>query len=417
MTKHKRRIMRSFKIDEISAVDTPAQEGARMALMKRREDPAEDVVISFKDFKKLAKGGRAILLTEVDDHAHLVFLEDFEGGDVRAGTTTWQDEHSHPFIIDLEGNLIVGAEAGHTHEFAAISKTFFKDASEKDIQKIYNDHIVAKQLFRCERALKADDLLPDPGLIKDPGKTADAIGKTQDPKEDNMDPETKKAAELESAVEDLTTKLAKATALGELNDAQKSFYADLDETGQAAFLEKSADDRTAQIEAATVEDPVVYKADNGTSYIKSDDPRLVDMAKQGDLDRRALAKSEKIRKEADLRKRAETEFKTLPGSVETRMALIKAADGIEDETQRGEALKALKAQTARLGKAFRTVGTGEGNEPEIFDKSSIDTRLEKMAAEYAKEHDIEYHAAYAAVLDTDEGRELYAQYTGDANLG
>jgi hypothetical protein len=38
--KRKRRIMREFSIGEISAVDNPAQQGAKMAIVKR-EDPAE----------------------------------------------------------------------------------------------------------------------------------------------------------------------------------------------------------------------------------------------------------------------------------------------------------------------------------------------------------------------------------------
>jgi hypothetical protein len=38
----KRRILREFRIAEISAVDRPAQEGALMAIMKRADDEQED---------------------------------------------------------------------------------------------------------------------------------------------------------------------------------------------------------------------------------------------------------------------------------------------------------------------------------------------------------------------------------------
>lgn len=46
--KPKRKIMRSFKLDEVSAVDKPAQEGATMALMKRKDD-GDDLVVKILD--------------------------------------------------------------------------------------------------------------------------------------------------------------------------------------------------------------------------------------------------------------------------------------------------------------------------------------------------------------------------------
>ena len=37
----RKRIMREFRIDEISGVDNPAQEGARVAVMKRDDGEAQ----------------------------------------------------------------------------------------------------------------------------------------------------------------------------------------------------------------------------------------------------------------------------------------------------------------------------------------------------------------------------------------
>ncbi|MEB2346130.1 MAG: hypothetical protein OZ948_15485 [Deltaproteobacteria bacterium] len=58
-TKRKRRVMRSLKIEELSAVDRPAQEGARVVLMKRA---AADLPASLRDV-----GGEPILPGVDDD--------------------------------------------------------------------------------------------------------------------------------------------------------------------------------------------------------------------------------------------------------------------------------------------------------------------------------------------------------------
>jgi hypothetical protein len=45
--KSKRRNMKSFKLEEISVVDKPAQEGAKMAIMKRKDDPLGTKLIKY----------------------------------------------------------------------------------------------------------------------------------------------------------------------------------------------------------------------------------------------------------------------------------------------------------------------------------------------------------------------------------
>jgi hypothetical protein len=60
----KRRIMRAFKLEEISAVDRPAQEGARMTIMKSREDDdvdAQDIFSRTLEARKYNSPDRAAM--------------------------------------------------------------------------------------------------------------------------------------------------------------------------------------------------------------------------------------------------------------------------------------------------------------------------------------------------------------------
>ncbi len=60
----KRRKMLAFKIDEISGVDNPAQEGARVAIMKRDDGPTDPTP------RKVQKRIASLLTSEQDGHQH-----------------------------------------------------------------------------------------------------------------------------------------------------------------------------------------------------------------------------------------------------------------------------------------------------------------------------------------------------------
>ena len=116
MTTGKKRIMREFAIDEISAVTKPAQKGARMIIMKRA-DAGGDLV---------AKGD--YVLTSVEDgHQHLICLDD--AAELRGGGNTegancgdGADYHTHPFAIDDMGNVLIGEAMAHGHELSTLSQ-------------------------------------------------------------------------------------------------------------------------------------------------------------------------------------------------------------------------------------------------------------------------------------------------------
>lgn len=362
----------ALKIAEISGVDVPAQEGAKALIMKRkRQEPAPKVTDpivkgSKEDVHdergKLAKS--AALTTEMDGHTHLIYTSGPEG-DWDAGTTSWHDEHSHPWVRTPGGEIVLGEVKGHTHQIAAMTK-----------------------------AVEAEETTP-----------AGSAGSVVEKEAIMPNDKTK----VEPTVEDLQKQLARATSVGSLNDVQKAHFETLDETAQDAFLAKSAEDRQAVVDAiaknAADADPVVYTTTAGLELRKSAGEAMIAMAKSNDAIAKENADLRKSAADEALRKRAETDLKHLPGDVETRMALIKSVDGIADETQRTAAMDALKAQNAAMAKAFETVGHG-GTAP----TNSATDQLDALAKKHQEANaGMSFAKAYDAVLETPAGQDLYAQ--------
>lgn len=355
----KRTIMRSLTIKELSGVDRPAQVGAKVTIMKR-DDSGDDVKKEWTPEKvaDLMKRGKAVLTTATDGHTHLVMLEDFDGNSVVSGTTTWQDEHTHPWIMQDDGTILIGTVDDHDHE------------PDKESKLASGETAMTKEEQAAADALKAEN---------------DA----------------------------LKAKTEKADKVIALSAVSKAHYDTLtEESDQDTFLAKSADDQDSEVtaieKAKTDSDPVVYTTTAGHELRKSDGLALIEMAKQNDLQAKENADLKKKLESQDLRKRAETDLEFLPGTIETRMAMLKSINAIKDETERGLALEALKAQNKSMSEAFETYGkNGNGV---IVNEDSAEGQLDAMAKKiHAENPKITAEAAYAKAMDTKEGAALYAK--------
>jgi hypothetical protein len=375
------RIMRAFKINEISAVDRPAQEGARAVIMKRDGG-------SQTEFEK-----RVWLTTSTEGHAHLVDEQDYEGIVQEGGSTSWtQSEgedsgHSHPWVRDREGTVTIGDADGHTHET-----------------------IETLKLAPGAKTYTPEDPMP----------------KKNDDNTANKDAEAAEAAEALKASEDrnteLTTQLAEATARAEMTDAQKAHFdaldPSLDDDARKAFVEAKPAAREVIVAKAKSDADdakgIAYTADDGTIYTKADDPRLTSGAKRNDELARDLSKALKRTEEQDLRKRVEDDLAHMPGTVETRMAMLKAVDAIENDDDRKAAVDSLKAQNEQMSKAFKTLGSSTISGETQGGDQTADDKLDVLAKAHAKENKVSEAQGYDAVLRTEEGAALYAESTGDS---
>lgn len=402
-------VFSSCQIDEISAVDRPAQPSAKMSIMKRAatdEEEEESMEPEDEGTKKAAKPKkgepgyrepkatkkRAFLTTPTDGHTHL--LSDEVGPDQRgaSGGTSWEDGHSHPWIMNTDtGAITIGMVNGHTHE-----------------------------INMDGAALGVVNLSPGTGLGKaaagtpDPAKasksssgdsTADPVGTV--PNEAIMSQKNEQTVDTDQAavakqLEDLTKANVRLTAVSELSDAQRGIFKSLAVEKQDEFLALTPEQRDAEVAKAAEANAIVFE-DNGVEYRKSDDPRLVALAKQAKADREARVKAENLASEGDLRKRAE-ELKHIPGDVEVRMSILKGIDnGPEDKRQ--ASLEALKAQDLALGEAFKRAGTS-ASPSEVNPLDSIAKSLRE------KDPSLTPEMAMAKALETPEGEAAYAKSLG-----
>lgn len=236
-----------------------------------------------------------------------------------------------------------------------------------------------------------------------------AIGGGKPEESMNMDEKQKQAAEqaaLEKKLQDLQAELAVATVKASLSDIEKQHLAGLPAQDQAVFLKAEAPVRKRLVEAAREADPVIYTSANGEEFRKSDNPRLIELAKRLDTAER-LAKAEREIREGDqLRKRAQEDLSKLPGSEAAKVALLKAVGSIADQATRTEVEALLKAAQAAGGVVTTMRGTAAGAEDTSDDPEA---KLEKMANDLAAAKKIDFYKAYAEVIDTPAGIELTKQ--------
>ena len=96
--KGKKRVMKEFKITEISAVDSPAQEGARALIMKRMDGDDKGKQKKDEKLKKAWDNLFDVLTSEVSGHQHgvKVWYEHDDGLRIRVDYATGDGDDTQP---------------------------------------------------------------------------------------------------------------------------------------------------------------------------------------------------------------------------------------------------------------------------------------------------------------------------------
>lgn len=381
----KRQIIKDMTISEVSSVDRPAQKGARAVILKR--DGGGDIE------------KRACMTTIMDGHQHTLW-DDRGNGELNAGETDYVEGHSHSWVRDASGNIIIGMARGHTHELGTIGKG---DASMKitnraeltaAIQKAQGegDSVTVATVTAIHKAatdLKAEDALPAEG----PLAKAKAVVEDDD------------TLKLKAKVERMEKRDALST------DLRKHYDTLTTDEARDAFLAKDASAQQVELSKSAGDDPVVYTTLDGHDIRKSAGEGVLAAVKSADNARKEAAIEKAARVNLELEKRAETELSKLGGTMAGKKALLKALDGIEDENVRKSAMEVINSanEIASKGNIFEKKGEGRANS---IEKGSAETKLEKMAQDRAKEKSISFEKAYTEVLDTEDGQKLYAEMIG-----
>lgn len=455
-TTRKKRILRKFKLSEISPVDRPAQGPALAVLMKRAEETGEDLVkITFQEAlaqMKLEEEAREAL----DD---LWMLNDALRQSVR-GIVEDPNKYPDPVsavkqsLADFSSAVIsmIGSEMDEEMDdedeafkqepykteggakYPAGDFAYTPDRAKPSTWKLRltstpggdpDRRIVGAAVaalgpgFRGNKVeIPADALSAVKARVRNAWKKAnpdadnnalpEVLKHLEEDKDmsDHKDQNTPSVEEMQKNLDQANARAERAEKIAELTDVQKSHFNSLDDAGKDEFLKKDAGARQQDIEKAAANDAVIYTSADGEEFRKSDDPRLVRMAKQADEDRKARQEEMAKREKIELTKRAEDELSHLPGDVDTKVALLKAVNGVKDEETRTKIDQLLKAQNTAMGGAFETGGTTAA--PAI-NKADAEAKLATLAKKHAADNNVPYETAYTAVLSTDEGQALYEQ--------
>lgn len=294
---------------------------------------------------------------EVDGHAHAIMI--YGDGTVcvmHATAAGSEYAHSHG-VVTGDGALTILADAGHTHQIIGAA-----------VVAVPADAIVVVQA--SESPTKNSAAAPAPAVK--------STRSTQTSKVATMQLE-----EALAEIEGLKASLAESEKRASLSDAERE-----------ADLEKS--------------NPIVHKAEDGTVYRKSDDVRLVEMAKRMD-EAVKIAKAEAAGRElVELKKRAAEILKGMPGSDDVHVALLKAAEGIADETLRTGAIETLKGARSFVTAAAVAKGVNPGSDPVIENpQAEYDGLVSKAMAD----HKVDRFKAADMVLATKRGQDLYTAIT------
>lgn len=413
MKKLKRNLTR-IRLDKIAAVDSPCQEHAIVALIKRRPADQTPLEIAKATFAEALEGNMIAGavneafyssfdgLWERNDAFRTALTDELAaGGDGSAASADYVE--SVKALVDeaVAEARSAGATAADTSTIdkslsAAVEK--WLESRKEQIMKIQNKAELADAIAKFDPTkspvahvtiihkaandLSAEDLLPAEG----------ALAKTK--------PDTELA------------KAQREIAILKLSPESKSHFDGLDEAGQTAFLAKSAEDQTKEVEAANATDPVVYKCKDGTELRKSDGAAAARLAKRADEQEAELAKLRGDLQGNTLEKRAAETYPNVAKDVAVQM--LKSVQQVGEDTDAGKAVLAtLDTMNKGGGRLFKSLGSTEGeggdNSPGGLAKARTD--FDTKVTEIAKRDSIDRAAAMtkARVEHEDLFKEAYPE--------
>lgn len=313
-----RKIMREFRLDEISAVDRPAQKHAKVVLMKR-------------DFS-----------SDERDNA--------------AETGSAMPDGSFP--IENKGDLANAIRAiGRAKDPAAARAHITRRAKALGCPDMLPENWTQKA-----------DKEPDPYDPNEGDEGEDEEGrKPGNPvnrKEKPMADEAKKVAELEAQIADLTKARDDAVA-------------------KVAELTKAADIAKAD-ETFVADGQTIRKSEVGESVFNF-----------------MKAQAEKIEIN-EFAKKADAEIPYLPGESTAKANVLRSVSRLPEDVA-----KAVNAMLAAGNAAMKSVTAEKGHGLPGYTKA--DDELNGLVEAHATAHKVTKAAAYDAVLQTADGRRLYAE--------
>jgi hypothetical protein len=363
--KTKRRIMHSMKLAEISGVDNPAQEGARVTLMKRAPGlpaPSGDAADQFIKMSFQQAMDESLM----ERRFCQVFYEAFDGiyAANEAFRTALKDQYANS---EETVRQYVEEVARVARETAEATKTLTKGQGVDSIAaKNAVETAIAKMAERLEKTMPkitteaalatavaafalAKSTAQEAMDIIDAAEALDAF----DVLDANADL-SKMAGDKKKKKDEMAAMKRKLDVL-EMPAEVRKHYDALPDDAKDTFMAKSADERAADVAKANAEDPVTYVCKDGTEIRKSDGRLAAMLAKRADEQGAELAKLRGETSAATMAKRAANEFPNVAEAVATSM--LKSVAAVGEDTDEGKTVLAtLKRMNAANGDLFKAAG-------------------------------------------------------------
>jgi hypothetical protein len=356
-----KRVMRAFKIDEISGVDRPAQQGARVAIMKRNAVPAPAT-------EAIAKGIYDAVSSSSGNPPGARSFADLIAATEECQRQSAVSQELWPYfdaLTDSIRSIVADQTMDEPGKINAIRQSIdqFTTAvtaavpdAEDEIEKLFTDPAASGVFY------------------------AGLTGPTDNTGEPDMSDLEKKVGDLTSQVADLTKRAEKAEA-----DLAKA-------NASVADLTKAAD-ITKNDEVLKVGETEVRKSAVGEAnfaFMKAQQAEITKARDETEMER--------------LTKRASDELGQLPGEPIAKAKALKAVNGMPAE-EKATIETMLKAGQAAIAKGFTKFGVGHG----APDAGDPEGKLEAMAKAKAEKENVPYATAYDKVLKSAEGAALYGE--------
>lgn len=413
-----RKIMESFKLNEISFVDRPAQEGARMTIMKRAAetlsgalakryiDPADGAVsfgavlqecLSSEMYNELSKE-YSPAISALDTSLRSI------AGDAALGTYEKQ-----AMMRDSIENFMANVRTKYPAFEPALTKVLLPgESGDGDIAKgdeTMDAKELEKKVAELEKTIKDLTGQLEAATTSKDAKVAAGLQKDLDAAKASVVELTAKVTAEETARKAAEGVAADAEKRSKMSDDEKSYMDRLkDDKSKKSFLDMAPEARKAEIAKAASGDETITV--NGTEVRKSvvgETQFAIIKSQQDQIDKQAknLAEEKDRRETAEYTKRAEDELSELPGENVAKAKVLKAIDSMEKDAK--EALQTmLKAGAAAMKAAFTRLGHGGGpvdksvteaaqsfekhiNEIATRDKVGKDVAMQTARKEYPKE--------------------------------
>ena len=376
MSPRKKNRMAEFQINEISAVDVPAQAHAKIVIMKRGE--SENVETNKATLDKEDTMSAGIKKQAVYESIAKMYINPMDGAvsfaevidlEMQAQEYYAVMDEVCPLIYAMETSLkSIAADSSYdsSQKLNMMRETvegFMSTLREKwDGMEDMVASVVGKLEEEPEMAMTIKQLQDEVASLT--AQLEEAKKASGSEVGENKELET-----LKGKVDELTQNLEKANkdrddaiAKASLSDAERDFHASLDAENASEFMKMNAKarlefmktaadtDETLTVNGRTVRKSVV--GEDAFEIMKAQEERMLDIEKQAKSDR-----EERI--VAQLTKRVTDDFDALPGSTDEKVSLLKAVSSLGD-AERGTLDKILKAGNDALAGAFTQIGHNDG---------------------------------------------------------